>query len=400
MGGTSFDVSLVRDGYIKFTRETWLGGRVHRAHDRPLGRRRQEHRRRRRQHRVDRRRRPPARRSPQRGGRTGPRVLRPAATEPTVTDAAVVLGYIDPAYFLGGRMRLDAVARSDVLVREIAEPLGHGAERPRTPCSTIANEHMVGASATSRSTRASTRAARCVVAGGGAGGLTIGRIAESSAVTACSPRVPLGAVRLRRPLLRHRHRVQRQPASRHQPVRLRGGQSWAGAAGRADRRVLRAPTDPSRSAAEFFVEARYPYQVWELEVPLPAAVRADSRRRSDGQAFHASTSASSPSASPDSTSSASTGRDARRPLPETRARARRARRSPRTRAGLRPPAHGSGRGAARHAMLQGRGLSAGHSLAGPAIIEEPTTTVVVYPGWLATVTATGDYLAELPGGAQ
>ena len=25
MGGTSFDVSLVRDGYIKFTRETWLG---------------------------------------------------------------------------------------------------------------------------------------------------------------------------------------------------------------------------------------------------------------------------------------------------------------------------------------------------------------------------------------
>ena len=26
MGGTSFDVSLVRGGYIKFTRETWLGG--------------------------------------------------------------------------------------------------------------------------------------------------------------------------------------------------------------------------------------------------------------------------------------------------------------------------------------------------------------------------------------
>ena len=26
MGGTSFDVSLIRDGYVKFTRETWLGG--------------------------------------------------------------------------------------------------------------------------------------------------------------------------------------------------------------------------------------------------------------------------------------------------------------------------------------------------------------------------------------
>ena len=30
-------------------------------------------------------------------------------------------------------------------------------------------------------------------------------------------------------------------------------------------------------------------------------------------------------------------------------------------------------------------------MAGPAIIEEPTTTVVVYPGWTATVTDTGDY---------
>jgi N-methylhydantoinase A len=31
-------------------------------------------------------------------------------------------------------------------------------------------------------------------------------------------------------------------------------------------------------------------------------------------------------------------------------------------------------------------------LTGPAVIEEPTTTVVVYPGWRATVTETGDYL--------
>jgi N-methylhydantoinase A len=34
----------------------------------------------------------------------------------------------------------------------------------------------------------------------------------------------------------------------------------------------------------------------------------------------------------------------------------------------------------------------GHSVSGPAIIGEPTTTVVVYPGWRATVTETGDYL--------
>ena len=37
-------------------------------------------------------------------------------------------------------------------------------------------------------------------------------------------------------------------------------------------------------------------------------------------------------------------------------------------------------------------LAPGNQLPGPAIILEPTTTVVVYPGWLATVTETGDYL--------
>jgi N-methylhydantoinase A len=37
-------------------------------------------------------------------------------------------------------------------------------------------------------------------------------------------------------------------------------------------------------------------------------------------------------------------------------------------------------------------LLAGQTIAGQAIIEEPTTTVVVYPGWSATVTTSGDYL--------
>ena len=76
MGGTSFDVSLVRDGYIKFTRETWLGRAVHRAHDRAVGGRHQEHRRRRRQHRLDRSGRAAARRAAERRGPARARLLR------------------------------------------------------------------------------------------------------------------------------------------------------------------------------------------------------------------------------------------------------------------------------------------------------------------------------------
>ena len=42
----------------------------------------------------------------------------------TVTDANIVLGYIDPDYFLGGRRSLDAAASAEAIRTQIAEPLG------------------------------------------------------------------------------------------------------------------------------------------------------------------------------------------------------------------------------------------------------------------------------------
>jgi N-methylhydantoinase A len=45
-------------------------------------------------------------------------------TQPTVTDADLVLGYLDPAYFLGGRRALDLEAAREAIRTRIAEPLG------------------------------------------------------------------------------------------------------------------------------------------------------------------------------------------------------------------------------------------------------------------------------------
>ena len=44
--------------------------------------------------------------------------------EPTVTDADVVLGYVNPDSFLGGEMRLDAAAARQAILTKIAHPLG------------------------------------------------------------------------------------------------------------------------------------------------------------------------------------------------------------------------------------------------------------------------------------
>ncbi len=45
-------------------------------------------------------------------------------TEPTVTDAQVVLGYLDPDYYLGERMKLDKEGATAAIKEKIADPLG------------------------------------------------------------------------------------------------------------------------------------------------------------------------------------------------------------------------------------------------------------------------------------
>jgi N-methylhydantoinase A len=58
-------------------------------------------------------------------------------------------------------------------------------------------------------------------------------------------------------------------------------------------------------------------------------------------------------------------------------------------------AHFHGVGTVMTPCYDGPGLPAGTKIKGPAVIEEPTTTVVVYPGMTATVTSFKNYLIDL-----
>ena len=57
------------------------------------------------------------------GADPGPACYGKGGTEPTVTDANLVLGYLDPGFFLGGRMALDADAAARTVDR-VGVPLG------------------------------------------------------------------------------------------------------------------------------------------------------------------------------------------------------------------------------------------------------------------------------------
>lgn len=60
------------------------------------------------------------------GAYPGPVAYNLGGTEPTVTDADLVLGYINPDNFFGGRMQLDRDAAERAIRERIAEPLGLG----------------------------------------------------------------------------------------------------------------------------------------------------------------------------------------------------------------------------------------------------------------------------------
>ncbi len=58
------------------------------------------------------------------GALPGPVAYDLGGTEPTVSDACIVLGYINPDYFLGGRKKLNREKARQVIQEKVAEPLG------------------------------------------------------------------------------------------------------------------------------------------------------------------------------------------------------------------------------------------------------------------------------------
>src|SRR5262249_467550 len=106
-------------------------------------------------------------------------------------------GHIDAEYFLGGRLDLDAGAARDAISREIAAPLGLSLEGAAWAMLAVWNEHMVTAIRDITISQGIDPRECLIVAGGGAGGLTIAQIATelgckrvlipqtSSALSAC-----------------------------------------------------------------------------------------------------------------------------------------------------------------------------------------------------------------------
>jgi N-methylhydantoinase A len=79
------------------------------------------------------------------GAEPGPVCYGRGGTEPTVTDADLVLGYLDPDYFLGGRLKLDLAGARQAIKEKIADRSGISVEEAAWGIHQIVNENMANA---------------------------------------------------------------------------------------------------------------------------------------------------------------------------------------------------------------------------------------------------------------
>ncbi len=79
------------------------------------------------------------------GSMPGPACFNLGGSEPTVTDADVVLGYLNPEYYYGGRMRLDKNRSIQAIREKISKPLGMSVEEAALIIRKVVNGNMSSA---------------------------------------------------------------------------------------------------------------------------------------------------------------------------------------------------------------------------------------------------------------
>jgi len=125
------------------------------------------------------------------GSEPGPACYGRGGTEPTVTDADLILGYLDPDYFLGGKMHLDREAAWGAIEEKIARPLGLDTAEAAWGIHQVVNENMANAARVHAIERGKDSRAYPLFAFGGAGPVHGYRVARTLGVPGFI--APLGA---------------------------------------------------------------------------------------------------------------------------------------------------------------------------------------------------------------
>ena len=334
------------------------------------------------------------------GAEPGPAAYGRGGTEPTITDANVLLGRLSPAAFMGGEMVLNRDASERALRSRLAEPLGVDLERAAAGMLEVATSAMANAVRQVTLQRGLDPRDFTLFAYGGGGPLHGAAVArELSIGTVVIPQAPglfsaLGMLMadLRRDYVqtlfaRFDNLSMEQLERAFQELESEGRAALAQSGISTDRIVFERAAD-----------MRYVGQEHSVAVRLPAHVgheddRATVKRLFD-EAHQSRYSHSAPEESADVVSLrvSAFGQLVKPRLPEIDA----GEASPpqAARKGVRLVAF-AGRGDLRTAVFERAELRANNVISGPAVIEEPAATTVVEPGDRVTVNQFGHLVMTL-----
>jgi N-methylhydantoinase A len=335
------------------------------------------------------------------GADPGPVCYGRGGTRPTVTDAMLVLGFLsEESDFAGGSFRLTRKGVDDAFRTHVAGPLGCDVEQAAFDCWRVVNANMTQAVRRWTALRGIDPRELAMVAYGGNGPLFAAIQAQDLGIArVLVPRTSpafsaLGALAAAPSVDEERSYL---IGARHADVaRLRA--LVAELAARADHHLGAAGFAPGAIERRPQINLRYPGQNWSLAVDVAesdlARSDADALRESIVAAFHRRHESEYGHArlaeEPEITGVRLLSRaETRKPRFGSGATARVARPAPvaTRRANL-------GRGFEPTPVFAGGALGPGSSIGAPAIIEETYTTIAVYPGWEARVDDAGDWLLD------
>lgn len=338
------------------------------------------------------------------GAEPGPACYDRGGTHATVTDANLILGYINPETLLGGALSLHPERAARAVRRHVADPLGLSVERAALGIFEVVNRNM--ADALRAMTLGIGRDPRdyVLVVGGGAGPVHAGVLARMVGIQrVIVPRVAAEFCAFGGLVCNLRHDYRRSCVSRVEqldPARLNRLLEEMEQEGRDE--LHREGASPEEIVVTRVLDMRYkdqthetPVEVTDLgldEETMPALLARFhevyfdlyryTQRDQACEVINARVTviAKAPAATlqPIAPSGA--------PLSAAIAGSRQIR-LPDTGETVRVPVYASSR------------LGAGHSIAGPAIVEEPDTTIVVFPNWRLEVTPNPAYLMTDLGGS-
>lgn len=393
MGGTSFDVSLVKNGDIEITKEMEIsayrialplvavhtigagGGSIVKIDSRGL-----------------------LQVGPESAGSSpGPVCYDRGGKRPTVTDADLIVGYLDANRFWGGRLRLNTEAAYEAFRQQIAPPLGMDVVRAAYGSYQVVNANMVDAIREVSVRRGHDPRQFLLVAAGGAGPIHASAIArELDIPLMLVPREASVMCAVGQLLSDLRHDFVRSyltPVDKLNPKTV--SSLYGNMKAKAVETLLSEGIPREKILLALSADARYIGQFNEVEVPLktdeltPEAVQ---ELVNDFHARHESLNGySMPSAPVEIVNLRVVGKGIVDKLEIMR---------PASREGDSSAALTGHRKAffenefKEIPVYDGERLSAGSTLAGPAIVEQETTTVIVQPGYKLTCDDFGNYLVH------